>query len=86
MEALKPGEIRQVGNYYVRDFKGYHRSRYGKTGPWRFYISGFDGTSAGQCGRCYVLLSSGSTECVPIDASDRITIHGRKYGPKHWDH
>ena len=25
-------------------------------------------------------------ECVPIDAEDRITIAGRKYGRKHWNH
>jgi hypothetical protein len=86
MDTLQPGQIRQVGNYSLRNFKGYRQSREGGKGPWLFYITGFDGTSSGQAGRCSVLLANGSTESVPIDAEDRITILGRKFGRTHWNH
>jgi len=40
----------------------------------------------GEAGQCTVLRADGGRECVPIDAEDRITIAGRKYGRKHWNH
>ncbi len=72
--------------WQVRNFHGYHQSREGSAGPWRFYVSGFDHTFSGQDGFCYVLLTGGNTERVPIDKDDRILINGRRYGREHWSH
>ena len=70
-----------------RDFHGFRQYRDDVKSPWRFYITGFDATSSGQDGFCTVMRSDGCRESsVPIDAQDRITINGRKYGPENWIH
>jgi len=69
-----------------RDYHGYLRVRESVGEPWRFCVSGFDNTRSGQNGRCTVIKADGSRESVPIDAQDRITIRGRKYGRDHWIH
>lgn len=74
-----------VGNWQVRSFHGYHQSREGGVGQWKFYISTFGGPQSGRS-YCDVLLFGGGVECVPIDPGDRITILGRKYGRSRWSH
>ncbi|MCL4682379.1 MAG: hypothetical protein KJZ92_14055 [Rhodocyclaceae bacterium] len=69
-----------------RDYHGYLQVRECAGEPWRFCVSGFDHTRTGQDGRCTVLKVGGSREWVPIDAQDRITIRGRKYGRNRWIH
>ncbi len=70
-----------------RDFHGFRQYRDDVKSPWRFYITGFDATSSGQAGFCTVMLSDGNRDSsVPIDAQDRITINGLKYGPENWIH
>jgi len=80
------GDVPKHGNWQTRDHHGYFQSREGQAGPWRFHVCGFDASPSGQAGRCTVLRSDGSSEWVPIDAADRITIAGRKYGRRHWAH
>ena len=69
-----------------RDFEGFSQFRESPDGPWRFYVTGFDGSTDGQDGFCSVLLASGGEEDVPIDAKNCITIHGKKYDHRFWDH
>ena len=68
----------------TRDFKGFHQSREitstGNKLPWRFYVSGFGDDD------CSVMLADGTFHRVPIDSKNRITINGRKFGPRTWDH
>ena len=86
MDTLKPGEIRQVAGYELRNVHGYRQSREGSRGRWRFHVSGFDSSSSGEAGFCSVVLATGGVDTVPIDAQNRITICGRKYGPANWLH
>lgn len=74
------------GVWQTRDHHGYFQSREGAAGDWRFCVCGFDTTTSGQAGRCTVLRSDGSTEWVAIDAHDRITIAGRRFGRRYWQH
>lgn len=80
-----PG-IPRNGVALKKDFHGFAQFREAENCPWRFYVSGFDSTSGGEDGQCAVLRTDGSLEWVPIDADNRISIHGRKYGHQHWDH
>ena len=84
--VIKPGEIIHIGNYCVRNFKGYFQSREGDTGPWQFYVCGFGSTLPDGSGVCSVLMADESKKRVPIDARSRITIEDRRYGPARWDH
>ncbi len=69
-----------------RDFHGFLRVKEGRCEPWRFVVSGFDATSTGAAGMCTVVKIDGSKEWVPIDANDRILVHGRRYGRSSWIH
>ncbi len=84
--VLASGQVAWIGNYQVRNFGGYYQSREGGVGSWMFHIAGFDGTSTGQCGQCSVIRADGSSERVAIDALDRITVMGSKYGRDQWKH
>lgn len=83
--ALAEGETRWIGNWQIRNFKGYYQSRESGAGPWKFHIYGFNGTT-GERGTCSLILAGGGREDVPIDANDRISVLGVKYGRTHWDH
>lgn len=83
---LQHGQKAWIGNYEVRNFHGFYQSREGGKGPWQFHVSGFDDTVTGQAGTCTVILAKGGVESIPIDATDRITINGRKYGRANWKH
>ena len=85
-QPLALGEVRTVGNYQVRNFKGFYQSREGKEGAWKFHISGFDSTTTGSAGFCTLILANGGREEVPIDAKDRISVLGAKYGRENWIH
>lgn len=69
-----------MGNWQVRSFHGFHQSREGGKGKWRFQISGFNKDTAN------LLLIGGGTETVHIDQFDRITVLGKKYGRSFWNH
>lgn len=78
-----PGAPRWEGNWEVRDFRGFHQSREGGAGVWRFYVTGFGYPGEGWCS---VLRTDGGHETVPIDADRFITILGQRYSPAHWSH
>lgn len=78
--------IPRSGVALKRDFHGYAQFREDAFSPWTFYVTGFDSTFSGEPGKCTVLLSAGGEEWVPIDAEDRISIAGRKYGRQNWNH
>ena len=86
MNTLEPGEKRRIGNYWIRNFKGYFQSREGNKGPWLFYVIGFGGTYPDGVGTCSVRMSDGRSKRVLIDDQHRINIDGRLYGYEHWDH
>lgn len=69
----------------VRSWFGHKQYQDGKDQPWRFIVTGFDGTTETD-GTCTVLLADGEEKDVPIDANNFITIRGKKYGPLEWDH
>lgn len=69
-----------------REVAGFVQHRESECDPWRFYVTGFDSTFSGQDGYCWVLTAGGGTERVPIDASDRLLIGGKRYGREAWDH
>lgn len=85
-DTLAEGETRWMGNWQVRNFKGYFQSREGGAGTWRFQVSTFDATSTGQHGSCSLILADGGRATVPIDAKDRISVLGVKYNRSHWAH
>ena len=58
-DTLAEGETRWMGNWQVRNFKGYFQSREGGAGTWRFQVSTFDATSTGQHGSCSLILADG---------------------------
>lgn len=68
----------------TRDFHGYMQYHDGDC--WVFVVSGFDGTLTGVAGFCTVIRSDDTYERVPIDAKDRILIHGKRYGRRYWNH
>lgn len=74
-------DVPRSGVALKRDFHGFAQFREDERSPWVFYVCGFDSTVTGEAGH-----ADGGRECVPIDAEDRITIAGRKYGRKHWNH
>ena len=84
--ALALGEVRWVGNWQTRNFKGFYQSREGGVGDWKFHISSFDHTTTGEPGKCTLLMVGGGYERVSIDARDRIEVLGVKYGRKNWCH
>lgn len=53
--------------------------------PWRFIVTGFDGTTDTD-GICSVLLADGGEKNIPIDSNNFITIRGKKYSRMEWDH
>jgi len=79
-------DVPRRGVVLKRDFHGFAQFREDEHGPWVFYVCGFDATVFGEAGKCTVLCSDGSSEWVPIDADNRITIAGRKYGWQRWNH
>ena len=79
-------DVPRSGVALKRDFHGFAQFREDEHSPWVFYVCGFDSTFSGEAGQCTVLRVDGGQEWVPIDADDRITIAGRKYGRKNWNH
>lgn len=69
-----------------RNFRGYAQYREDEFSPWQFYVCGFDSTFSGENGRCSILKYDGTEEDVPIDAADRITVKGKKYDRRNWNH
>ena len=67
-----------------RDYHGF--AQFNSGDGWKFYVSGFDSTCSGQSGQCTVVRSDDTKAWVPIDAEDRITIAGRKFGRRFWTH
>lgn len=71
-------------SWQERDFEGFYQAREvvpgHRPGRWRFYVLGFGDTE------CTVYRADKSRQRVPIDARNRITINGRKYGPAHYAH
>ncbi len=53
--------------------------------PWRFIVTGFDGTTD-ICGFCYVMLVGGGEKKIPIDGDNFITIRRQKFSHLEWDH
>ena len=78
------GAIWWVGNWECRNRNGYFQDREGGKGAWSYVIYAFGDTDC----TVYQILASGEivNDVVPIDAKDRITIHGRKYGRANWRH
>lgn len=80
-----PVEVR-VGQFPItRSWFGFFQSQDAPGKPWRFNVTGFDGTTDTD-GICSVRLVDGSEKDVPIDGENFITIRGKKYGPLEWDH
>ncbi len=82
----------------TRDFHGYYQVQElyevpDKTGGfksqkrWMFCIVGF-GSLKELTGCCEVriLKWDGTNEIIDMDKKDRITINGKKYGRRHWNH
>lgn len=78
------GAVWWAGSWECRNNDGYFQDREGGKGPWSFVIYGFGDTDC----IVYRLNEAGTLvhDCVPIDANDRITINGRKYGRNNWRH
>ena len=79
-------DVPRTGVALKKDFHGFAQFREDENSPWKFYVSGFDSTSCGEEGKCAVLRTDGGLEWVSIDAENRISIHGRKYGHQYWNH
>lgn len=79
-------DVPRSGAELKRDFHGFAQFRESECSPWTFYVCDFDSTVSGQAGQCTVLRTDGGKEWVPIDAQDRITVAGRKYGRQSWNH
>ncbi|WP_299553660.1 hypothetical protein [uncultured Tateyamaria sp.] len=78
------GAVWWSGSWECRNFGGFYQVREQGRGNWCFIIYAFGDHHANvyrvnQIGELY-------RENVPIDANDRITILGRKYGRDHWQH
>lgn len=69
-----------IENWEVRSFHGFHQSREGGKGKWKFAVSGFNDKTA------HLLLFGGGTEPVFIDDNDRIKVLGKWYGRSNWNH
>ena len=63
-----------------RDFHGFAQYQEEPGEPWQFQVTGFSGDE------CSVLRTDGSTQRVPIDERNRISIAGRKFGRRRWNH
>jgi hypothetical protein len=70
-----------IGNWQVRSFHGFHQSREGGKGPWKFQISSFNNSTANL-----LLIGGDDTEGVVIDHNDRIKVLGQWYGRRFWNH
>jgi len=86
LDLFEGDELDAASVWQTRDFEGFHQAREGNSGTWCFRVTGFDDTSSGTPGYCYVLRADGTTKKVAIDAQDRITVAGKKYGREHWTH
>lgn len=76
-----------AGRWQCRNFHGYLQSREDGRGAWRFHVPWFSADDV-TCS-VYRINAEGRdyTESgVPIDDQGRITILGRKYDRRFWDH
>jgi hypothetical protein len=64
-----------------RDYHGYVQFRYPGDG-WRFYISSF--SMDGHTG--HIAMTDGTLSDIRIGRKGGITVAGRYFGPKQWDH
>jgi len=80
----KPGATWWAGSWECRNHFGYFQSREQGRGEWQFTIHSFGDLTAA----IYRINAKGemTLTSVPIDAQDRITVLGRKFGRKHWNH
>lgn len=78
------GAVWWHGSMKCRNTGGYYQVSEDGAGPWEFVIYGFGDHDVSV----YRVGSGGDLylDQVPIDARDRITVHGRKYGRQHWRH
>lgn len=79
------GATWRAGNWNCRNFHGYFQSREVGAKNWCFQIYGFNDHD------CSVATikddgEMGHENFIPIDAQDRITILGKKYGRPFWSH
>jgi hypothetical protein len=65
----------------TRDYHGFKQFRYPGDG-WRFYISTF--SMDGNTG--HIAMSDGTLSDIPITKAGYISVNGRRFGPKSWDH
>lgn len=79
-------DVPRCGVLLKRDFKGFYQSREDEFSLWVFCVTAFDASFSGESGTCMVLRFDGSEQRVPIDELDRITVAGKKYGRRHWNH
>ena len=81
-----------MSQWKTRDFHGFrqHKEIYDqptqgrRSSNWEFQVKGFN--AFGDSTKCNVLTTDGGFQTVPIDAQDRITICGKKYGRNYWNH
>lgn len=76
-----------AGNWQCRNFKGYFQSREDGHGTWRFQVPWFSNDGA-TCS-VYRIDAAGqhyTSDGIPIDDGGGITILGRKYDRRFWDH
>jgi hypothetical protein len=66
----------------VRSHHGFFQFRDGAKGRWLFYLSSFSGDGK----TAHIRTDHDTLEDIPITPAGYITIAGRKYGPRQWDH
>lgn len=83
-EKGKHGASWWQGSWECRNFHGFFQSREQGRGPWEFHIHGFGDDKAS----IYRITETGKLvqHDVPIDADNRISVLGRKYGRENWNH
>ena len=85
--AIVPME--RIGNWEQRDFHGFIQVREvyesGGKSNWHFNVTGFD--VHGQPDTCNVLMADKQTKTVcKVDGKGFLTVLGRRYSSRHWDH
>lgn len=83
-ERGTPGAIWWSGSWQCRNFDGYYQVREQGRGNWCFIVYAFCERHASIY--CVNEIGELVRDDVPIDAKDRISVLGRKYGREHWQH
>lgn len=83
-DHTREGAVWWAGNWQCRNWRGYLQHREGGSGAWCFIVHSFGG-EPDRDGTAHIYRVDGK-EDVPIDAHNRILVHGRRYGRGRWTH